>query len=66
MILIIVITKTISIETHRSIDVIEKHHVVVRRIYAIIKNKFQNLNITKKLNFQLIIKIINNRTKFNG
>jgi hypothetical protein len=54
-----IIIKIVSIEAHWSIDIVEKYHVELRRIYQVI---FENLNkteINKESILQMTVKIIN-------
>ena len=58
---IIIITKSVSIEIHWSIEIIERYHAIIRRIYSIImKNLSLSENeISKKIELQMTIKTIN-------
>jgi hypothetical protein len=54
---------TISIETHHSIDMIERYHDSFRRIYAIIIAKISNIDSNSTL--QMTFKALNDFAEFN-
>ncbi len=54
---------TISIETHHSIDMIERYHDSFRRMYAIIIAK--NSNIDSNSTLQMTFKALNDFDEFN-
>ena len=55
--------KTISIETHHSIDMIERYHESLRRVYSIIISKI--LEIDSDSILQMTFKTLNDSTDFN-
>ena len=60
----IIIVRNVSVETHHSIDMIERYHESLRRIYTIIIKK--NFEIEFDLILQMFFKIFNDFVKSNG
>ncbi len=54
---------TVSIETHHSIDMIERYHDSFRRVYAIIIAKISNIDSNSTL--QMTFKALNDFAEFN-
>ena len=59
-----IIVRNIVVETHHSIDMIEKYHDFLRRIYAIIIEKI--FDIEFELILQMIFKIFNDLIDSNN
>ena len=55
--------KHVFVETHHSIDQIERYHAFLRRIYTIIITKISNIDF--EMTLQMTFKIINNSIDFN-
>ncbi len=53
----------VSIETHHSIDMIERYHDSLRRVYAIIIAKISDIDSNSAL--QMTFKTLNDSTEFN-
>ncbi len=51
-----IIIKTVFVEAHWSIDVVERYHAELRRAYQII---FEDLDVSEKIALQMIVKAIN-------
>jgi hypothetical protein len=62
---IIIEVKEILIEAYNSINKIEWYHVLLHRVYNIIRDKFQN-NTSIKLALQIIVKTINGSASPDG
>ena len=61
---IIIIVRNVLVETHHSIDMIERYHDFLRRIYNIIIEKI--FDIEPELILQMMFKIFNDLIKFNN
>ena len=55
--------KHVFVETHHSIDQIERYHAFFRRIYTIIITKISNIDF--EITLQMTFKIINDSIDFN-
>ena len=55
--------KFVLVETHHSIDQIERYHAFFYHIYTIIITKISNINF--EMTLQMTFKIINNSINFN-
>ncbi len=53
----------VSIETHHSIDIVERYHDLLRRMYAIIIAKISDIDSNSTL--QMTFKALNDSTEFN-
>jgi hypothetical protein len=61
-----IIIKSISIEAHRSIDIVERYHAEFRKAYQMIFENLDNeIDISKKTVLQMIVKTINDTAESN-
>ncbi len=58
-----IIVKTISIETHHSIEMMKRYHDSLRRMYAIITTEIANINL--EIALQMTFKVINDSIELN-
>jgi hypothetical protein len=56
--------KTISVETHHSIEMIKLYHDSLRRMYAIITTKISDIDL--EITLQMTFKVINDLIKFDN
>ncbi len=54
-----IIIKSISIETHWSIDIVERYHAELRKTYQVIFKNLNETEISKEIILQMIVKAIN-------
>jgi hypothetical protein len=55
--------KTISVETHHSIEMMKRYHDSFRRMYAIITTEISNINL--EITLQMTFKILNDSIEFD-
>ena len=59
-------TKTLSVEPHWSIGLVERYHAVLRKVYKIIADDLQECGLSKEMILQMAVKAVNNTTGYNG
>ena len=62
-----IITKAVPVETHWSIGIVERFHLVLRRVYKVIMKDLTNADakISKEIELQMTIKTVNDIAKAN-
>jgi hypothetical protein len=55
--------KTISVETHHSIEMMKRYHDSLRRMYAIITTEISNIDL--EIALQMTLKVINDSMEFD-
>ena len=62
-----IIIKTVPVETHWSIEIVERFHSMLRRVYKVIMKDLTSteIKISKKLDSQMTVKTINDIAKTN-
>ena len=61
-------TKAVSVEAHWSIGIVERFHLVLRRVYKVIMKNFISIDakISKELRLQMTVKTVNDIAGSNG
>ena len=57
--------KTVPVETHWSIEIVKKFHLVLRRAYKVIMENLAEMKISKELRLQITIKTVNDTAGAN-
>ena len=62
-----IIIKTVPVEAHWSIEIVERFHSVLKRVYKVIMEDLTiDAKISKKVELQMIVKTVNDTAKANG
>ena len=62
-----IIIKAVPVETHWSIEIVERFHPVLKRTYKMImKDLTVDAKVSKEVKLQMIVKAINDIAKTNG
>ena len=61
-----IIIKAVPVEVHWSIEIVERFHPVLRRIYKVIMKNLAEMKISKKLGLQMTVKTVNDTADSNG
>jgi hypothetical protein len=61
-----VATKSVPVEAHWSVGLVERAHPIVRRAYQIITEELQGLGVSKEMRLQMAIKAINDTAGPDG
>ena len=63
-----IIIKAIPVETHWSIEIVERFHLVLRRAYKVIMEDLTSVDakVSKKVRLQMIVKAVNDIAEANG
>ena len=63
-----IIIKAVPVKAHWSIEIVERFHPVLRRVYKVIMKDLTNVDakISKKLKLQMTIKTVNDTAGPNG
>ena len=59
-------TKSVPVEAHWSIGMVERYHAVLRRAYKVIMDKLQGSGINKDMALQMAVKAVNDTAGPNG
>lgn len=59
-------TKSVPVESHWSIGIVERYHAVLRRAYEIIMNDLAIIGISKEVGLQMVVKAINDTAGTDG
>lgn len=59
-------TKSVSVEAHWSIKMIERYHAVLQKAYKVIADDLQGCRLSKEIILQMAIKAINSTAGLNG
>ena len=58
--------KAVPVEAHWSIEIVERFHFVLRRVYKMIMEDLAEMKISKELGLQMAVKAVNDTAGPNG
>ncbi len=61
----IINVQEILIKAYNNISLVKKYHVLLRRVYKILRNKLREDKINKELVLQIAVKAVNNIASLN-
>ena len=64
-----IIIKAVLVEAHWSIEIVERFHSMLKRVYKVIMKDLTDsteIKVSKELNLQMIVKAVNDIAKANG
>ena len=61
-----ILTKSVLVEAHWSVRLVEQAHPTLQRAYKIITDKLQGQGTTKEINLQMAVKAVNDTASLDS